>query len=172
MTKLQAGRRTLRFANTEPLDAETTARTRGVMRLGAKWNVKLFRLSRGYLGSRWRIGRKFLRGIPVCLVTTTGRKSGQPRTVPLLYLAHGDGVVIVASQGGLPRHPDWYFNVSANPAVRVEVRGDAFDAVARVAQGDERARLWEELVELYPSFAAYALRAQREIPVIVCERTT
>jgi len=153
---------------TTPFDSETVRRARAFMRRGSEFNVKLFRATNGRLGSRWRIGRKFLRGIPVCLVTTTGRRSGQPRTVPLLYLRDGADVIVVASQGGMPRHPDWYHNVMASPEVRVELTGSSFDGTARVADAEERARLWPMLVDLYPSFEIYAARAEREIPVIIC----
>jgi F420H(2)-dependent quinone reductase len=138
------------------------------MRRGSELNVRLFRATGGRLGSRWRVGRKFLRGVPVCLVTTTGRRSGLERTVPLLYLRDGDDVVVVASQGGMPRHPDWYHNLVADSTVRIELPGSMVDAVARVADAAERARLWPMLVELYPSFAVYQERADREIPVVVC----
>jgi len=167
MGKVQAGNRQLR-GRTVPFDAEVVTKARNYMRLGAAANVRLFRATGGRLGSRWRVGRKFLRGVPVCLVTTRGRRSGLERTVPLLFLRDGRDVVIVASQGGMPRHPDWYFNLTAHPEVRIELRGETLDAVARVADPDERARLWPRLLELYPSFAVYAARAEREIPVVIC----
>jgi F420H(2)-dependent quinone reductase len=164
---VRAGRRRL-VGRTEPFDAEVVRRARRLMRRGSALNVRIFRATGGRLGSRWRVGRKFLRGVPVCLVTTRGRRSGLDRTVPLLYLADGDDVVIVASQGGMPRHPDWYHNLVAETAVRIEVRGRTVDATARVADPSERHRLWPLLVELYPSFAVYQARAEREIPVVVC----
>lgn len=167
MAKVTAGNRTL-WGRTSPIDLPTMQRARAFMKLGSDANVKLFRATNGRLGSRWRVGRKFVRGVPVCLLTTTGRRSGLPRTSPLLYMLDGKGVVIVASQGGMPRHPDWFFNLSANPAVRIELPGESFDAVARVADADERARLWPRLVEMYPSFAMYQARAEREIPVVIC----
>ena len=167
MGKVQAGGRQL-WGRTVPFDQETFQKARGYMRRGSAANVKLFRATGGRLGSRWRVGRKFLRGVPVCLVTTTGRRSGAERTAPLLYLRDGRDVVVVASQGGMPRHPDWYFNLTADPAVRIELRGEAFDAVARTADAEERARLWPKLVEMYPSFEIYQARATREIPVVIC----
>lgn len=167
MGKVQAGHRRLR-GRTTPIDARTTARTRKVMQRMAKLNVKLFRATNGRLGSRWRVGRGFLRGVPMCLLTTTGRRSGAERVAPLVYLRDGEDVVVVASQGGLPRHPDWFFNVTANPSVRIELPGTAFDATARVADAQERARLWPMLVEMYPCFEVYQARAVREIPVVIC----
>jgi len=167
MAKVEAGRRTL-WGNTAPFAADKVAEARRYIKRGSDLNVRLFRATNGRLGSRWRIGRKFVRGVPVCLLTTTGRKSGLARTSPLLYLLDGKGVVVVASQGGMPRHPDWYFNLAEHPNVHLELRGEQFDAVAKVADAEERARLWPRLVELYPSFAVYQARAQREIPVVVC----
>lgn len=150
------------------MDAATTTQARRYMKVGADLNVRLFRATNGRLGSRWRVGRKFVRGVPVCLLTTTGRRSGLRRTTPLLYLLDAKGVVVVASQGGMPRHPDWFFNLQADPSVHVELPGESFDAVARVVDDAERARLWPRLLELYPSFAVYQARAEREIPVVVC----
>ncbi|MBK6668693.1 MAG: nitroreductase family deazaflavin-dependent oxidoreductase [Actinobacteria bacterium] len=169
MGKVDAGGKTLR-GRTTPLSAGESNRARRFMRRGSAWNVALYRRTKGRLGGKWRVGRTFLRGVPVCLVTTTGRRSGLPRTVPLLRLRDGDDVVIVASQGGMPRHPDWYFNIVANPAVHIEDFGDDFDAVATVADADTRARLWPRLVDMYPGFAMYQARADREIPVVVCRR--
>ena len=170
MGKVSSGNRQLR-GRTTPFDNDTVRRARDYMRRGSAFNVRLFRATNGRLGSRWRIGRKFIRGIPVCLLTTTGRRSGLERTVPLLYLRDGEDVVVVASQGGMPRHPDWFHNVSADPQVTVELPGRSYPATARVADAAERARLWPMLVELYPSFAMYQARAEREIPVVVCSPT-
>lgn len=167
MGKVDAGGRQLR-GRTTPFDSDTVRKARQYMQRGSSMNVRLFRATNGRLGSRWRLGRKFLRGIPVCLLTTTGRRSGIERTVPLLYLRDGDDVVVVASQGGMPRHPDWFHNVAADPSVTVELPGRTFDATAHVADPEERARLWPLLVDMYPSFEMYRARAEREIPVVVC----
>lgn len=167
MGKVKAGRRTL-FGITSSIDTEKMVRARRFIKRGSDLNVRLFRATNGRLGSRWRVGRRFIRGIPVCLLTTTGRKSGLARTSPLLYLLDGKGIVVVASQGGMPRHPDWYFNITADPLVHIELPGERFDAVARTANSQERAQLWPRLVEMYPSFAVYQARAGREIPVVIC----
>lgn len=105
----------------------------------------------------------------MCLLTTIGRKSGAPRTAPLLYLRKGDAFVLVASQGGLPRNPAWFPNLTANPAVSIQVgKNTTHELVARTASDSERAELWSELVELYADFDTYAAWTDRQIPV-VCE---
>ena len=102
------------------------------------------------------------------LLTTTGAKSGRVRTVPLLYFADGNDLVVIGSKGGHPRHPAWYHNVRAQPRVTVVARGRRTDCQAGEARGAERARLWARAVELYPGYATYRVRAgEREIPVVV-----
>jgi deazaflavin-dependent oxidoreductase (nitroreductase family) len=102
------------------------------------------------------------------LLTTTGAKSGRPRTVPLLYFADGRDLVVIGSKGGDPRHPAWYHNVRAHPRATVYARGTRIECHAREAQGAERARLWARAVELYPGYATYRTRAgAREIPDVV-----
>jgi deazaflavin-dependent oxidoreductase (nitroreductase family) len=91
------------------------------------------------------------------------------RTTPLLFLPDGDRVVVVASQGGLPKNPQWYLNVRANPEVTVQVRGEVRPMRARTATPEERAVLWPRLVELYADFDSYQSWTDREIPVVVCE---
>ena len=134
-----------------------------VIRIMSALNIWVYRLSGG------RIGGKFLRGAPVCLVTTTGRKSGQPRTAPLLYLADGPRVVIVASKGGMSKHPIWYLNLVANPACTVEIGREKRAMRARVASAEEKAALWPRLVAMYPDYADYQARTEREIPVVILE---
>jgi deazaflavin-dependent oxidoreductase (nitroreductase family) len=123
-------------------------------------NVWLFRLTGGRLGSRFS-------GAPVCLVTVTGRKTGQPRTVPLLYLQRGDEIVLVASKGGMSHHPVWYHNMMANPRVEVEIGREKRSMLVRRATDDEKRRLWPELVEMYPDYDDYQARTTRRIPVLV-----
>jgi deazaflavin-dependent oxidoreductase (nitroreductase family) len=102
------------------------------------------------------------------LLTTTGAKSGRPRTVPLLYFADGRDLVVIGSKGGDPRHPAWYHNVRAHPRATVYARGTRIECHAREAHGAERARLWARAVALYPGYATYRTRAgAREIPVVV-----
>jgi len=130
-------------------------------------NVWIYRLTNGWIGSTWRVGAAFPRGVPVALLTTTGRKSGLQRTTPLLYLRDGDNVVMVASQGGLPRHPGWYWNITANARVQVQIRGDVLAMKATIASAEQRAELWPKLVALYADFATYQSWTEREIPVVI-----
>jgi F420H(2)-dependent quinone reductase len=110
--------------------------------------------------------RLLARSAPALLLTTIGRKSGQPRTTPVLYLREGTAIVVVASKGGMPNHPLWYLNLAANPHVEVEVDGQKMAMLARQATEEEKQRLWPKLLEMYPDFATYQARTQRDIPVI------
>ena len=140
-----------------------------IIKVGSRLNTKLYQVTRGKLGGTWRVGAALRNPTPVCLLTTVGRKSGQERTVPLLYLRHGDSIVLVASQGGLPKNPAWYYNVRDEPKVRIQVGGDDRQYVARIADDAERAELWPLLVELYADFDTYAAWTDRKIPVVVCD---
>ena len=109
-------------------------------------------------------------GTQTLILTTTGRKSGEPRLAPLIYGVHGDDYVIVASKGGAPDHPAWYKNLDADRTVGVQVKGDKFDAVARDASGSERDELWQLMVKEWPAYDEYQTKTDREIPVVVLER--
>lgn len=136
----------------------------------AKAQVAVFRLTNGRIGSNWRIGAGFSKPVPTLLLDHVGRKSGKRFTTPLLYLEDGDNLVIVASQGGLPKNPQWFPNLLAAPDTTVRVRKQGTRPVrARVAEGQERADLWPRLVELYADFAKYARWTDREIPIVVLE---
>jgi deazaflavin-dependent oxidoreductase (nitroreductase family) len=104
------------------------------------------------------------------LLTTTGAKSGQPRTTPVAYSRDGDHLVIVASKGGSPTNPDWYHNLLANPIVTVELGSERFQARATVAAGQERERLYDQHAALMPGFAEYKKKTTRQIPVILLDR--
>ncbi len=132
-------------------------------------NVWFYKRTNGRIGSKWRIGAGFRKPVPVCLLTHKGRKSGREFVAPLLFLADGDRVVLVGSQGGLPTHPQWYRNVVADPAVTIQVKGDVRRMVARIATDEERAALWPRLVELYADFDSYQSWTDRVIPVVICE---
>lgn len=119
----------------------------------------LYRLSHGRFGGK-------VQGTTVLLLTTTGRKTGRRRTVPVSYLDQGDHLLIVGSVGGMPWNPGWYFNVRANQRVTVEVRGERREMVAKVAEGEERTRLWARMVGAYPLFDNYQRKARRQIPVV------
>jgi deazaflavin-dependent oxidoreductase (nitroreductase family) len=121
----------------------------------------VYRLSSG------RVAGNVPSGAPICLLTTTGRKTGRTRTVPLLYLPDAGDLVVVASRGGMARHPAWYLNIVANPNVMVEVGAVRRPMRARVASDDEKARCWPRLVAAYEHFASYQLRTDRDIPVVI-----
>ncbi|RVW08046.1 nitroreductase family deazaflavin-dependent oxidoreductase [Prescottella agglutinans] len=148
------------------LDSKYTA---DIIKWMSKTNVKLYRATGGRLGGKWRVGSAFPWGIPVCLLTTTGRKSGQPRISPLLFLEDGDRIVLVASQGGLPKNPMWYLNIRANPEVTIQIKSRIRKMRARVATNEERAELWPRLVDLYADFDNYQAWTDRQIPVVICE---
>ena len=136
----------------------------------ARVQVRVFKLTNGRIGSKWRIGAAFRRPVSTLLLEHTGRKSGRRFTTPLLYLEDGPRLVVVASQGGLPKNPQWYPNLKANPDTVVRIRHEGLRPVrARVADAEERATLWPRLVELYADFAKYASWADREIPVVVLD---
>jgi len=107
--------------------------------------------------------------LPTLLLTTVGRKSGKPRALPLIYGVDGDRYVIVASKGGMPNHPIWFLNLEAHPECDLMVGPKAVSARASVAEGEERTRLWNKMVEIYPPYVDYQKNTQREIPVVVLE---
>lgn len=109
-------------------------------------------------------------GAPTLILTTTGRKSGKQRSTPLIFGRDGESYVLVASKGGLPQHPGWYFNLSEQPEVQLQVKGDRFRARARTAEGEERDRLWTLMNEIWPHYAEYQTKTTRQIPVVVLDR--
>lgn len=127
-------------------------------------HVRRYQETGGDVGHIWKRGAKTL------LLTTKGRKTGHPTTTPLIYEAAGDAYVVVASQGGAPRHPGWYRNLSKDPSVQVQVKDEMFDARARTASGEERERLWRLAAQQWPAYDTYQTRTDREIPVVVLER--
>jgi deazaflavin-dependent oxidoreductase (nitroreductase family) len=130
------------------------------------WNTKIideFRANAGKVGGQFN-------GVPILLLHHRGAKSGTERVNPLAYQADDDHFVVFASKGGAPTNPDWYHNLRANPNASVEVGTETILVHARVAEGDERDRLWTRQKELLPGFGAYEQRTPRQIPVIVLER--
>jgi F420H(2)-dependent quinone reductase len=125
-------------------------------------NVAAYRLTGGRLGSR-------VRGVPVLLLEHVGRRSGERRTAPLMYLEDDDDLVIVASKGGAPAHPAWWLNLKANPRTTVQVGSAKRAVTAREAAPDEKSALWPRLVELYPDYEDYQRRTDRAIPVVILE---
>jgi len=109
-------------------------------------------------------------GRPLLLLTTTGAKSGQRRTTPMMYVPDGDRLLVIASNAGAPAHPDWYYNLVAHPEVTVEVGTETYDATAVVTQGAERDQLWTSIVDKYPFFTEHQAKITRQIPVIALSR--
>ena len=109
-------------------------------------------------------------GAPLLLLTTTGARSGQPRIAPLVYTTDNSRVVVIASKGGAPTHPDWFYNVRANPEVTVELGTETFPARATIVKGPERQRLFDQMAAQMPNFAEYQRNTTRQLPVIVLER--
>jgi deazaflavin-dependent oxidoreductase (nitroreductase family) len=118
-----------------------------------------------------KVGGQFA-GAPMLLLTTTGRRSGQPRTNPVVYTTDNGRYVIIASKGGAPTNPDWFHNLRANPEVIVEIGGETFPARATVPEGAERDRLFTRMVDQMPGFGEYQTMTTRQIPVVLLERAT
>jgi deazaflavin-dependent oxidoreductase (nitroreductase family) len=132
-----------------------------------KWMSRLstwaFRRNNGQ-----RLGGTF-QNIPVALLTTTGRKSGEPRISPLYFHREGDTVVVAASRGGSDKNPMWYLNLMANPTVQVQIKDEVLDLKARDASDAERAKYSPKLVEMYPTYEDYQSWTDRKIPLVVCQ---
>ena len=137
-----------------------------VIKYMTKLNIWVQRKSNG------RFMSTFPGGAPIGILTTTGRKTGELRDSALLYLMDGKDVVVVASKGGMPKHPEWYLNLSENPNVKFEVKGVRHDYVARTADPAEKARLWPDLVRMYKGYEDYQARTSRSIPVVICTPPT
>ena len=148
-----------------PSSMRELRRIKPILKLMSAAQTFLIRASGGRLFTR------FLRGAPVGLLTTVGRKSGQRRTLPLIFLEDGERIVLVASQGGMPRHPIWYLNLEANPEVEFQVRGRRRSYKAHTASPEEKLALWPRLCEIYPAYDDYQARTDREIPVVLLEPT-
>jgi deazaflavin-dependent oxidoreductase (nitroreductase family) len=133
------------------------------MPLFGQEHVARYRETAGDEGHDWQ-------GTKTLLLTTTGRRSGEPRELPLIYGRHGDDYLVVASKGGAPEHPAWYLNLEANPTVKVQVKADKFTARAHTANAQERAALWPRMVEIYGPYSDYQQKTDRQIPVVVLKR--
>jgi deazaflavin-dependent oxidoreductase (nitroreductase family) len=130
--------------------------------LFGKEHVKRYVETDGEEGHDWR-------GTSVAILTTTGRKSGEKRSTPLIYQPYGDAYLLVASQGGAPDHPLWYKNLLADPEVELQVKADRFKARARTATPDERPDMWRTMTATWPDYDVYTTKTTREIPVVVIE---
>ncbi len=126
--------------------------------------IFLYRSSGGRIGGR--IGKN-----PVLLLTTKGRRSGKPRTVPVMYFMDGLTYIVTASAGGAQRNPGWFFNVRSNPQATIEVGRQRISVEGEVASQEKRAELWTRLLELAPGFAHYQKRISREIPMVILRPT-
>ncbi len=125
---------------------------------------------RRYLETDGAVGHEWS-GVHTLVLTTTGRRSGQPRRSAMIYGQNGDVYVVIASQGGAPTHPDWYLNLTAQPDVEVQVGAERFRARARAAGGGERERLWTLMTGIWPNFDVYQARTDRHLPVVILERS-
>jgi deazaflavin-dependent oxidoreductase (nitroreductase family) len=126
-------------------------------------HVRVYRETAGERGYHWR-------GTTILLLTTRGRTSGELRTTPLIHRTDGERWVVVASKGGAPAHPSWYENLQANPDATIELPGETVPVRASTAAGEERARLWKLMAEVWPAYDDYQVRTDREIPVVVLTR--
>jgi F420H(2)-dependent quinone reductase len=119
-----------------------------------------------YNVSGGRIGGK-MGNVPVLLLTTTGRKTGKKRTLPLVYIMDGSAFVITASAGGADKNPGWFFNIRSNPQATIQVKDKHIKVTAEVAEPEKKSELWSRLVEVAPNFAGYQKRTSREIPMVI-----
>jgi deazaflavin-dependent oxidoreductase (nitroreductase family) len=131
--------------------------------LGAD-HVRRYQETNGDVGYMWN-------GVPILLLTTTGRKSGQPRTSALIHGRDGDDYLVVASMGGAPTHPNWYLNLQADPEAEIQVKAEHIRVTARTAGEDEKPRLWKIMTEGWPNYDVYQSRTDRVIPVVVLTPT-
>jgi deazaflavin-dependent oxidoreductase (nitroreductase family) len=126
-------------------------------------HVRVYRETDGERGYHWR-------GTTILLLSTEGRTSGAIRTTPLIHRMDGERWVVVASKGGAPANPSWYENMLANPNATIQVLGDEIPVRATTAEGDERARLWSLMCEVWPAYEDYQAHTDREIPVVILTR--
>ena len=126
-------------------------------------HVRAYRETGGERGYHWR-------GTEILLLTTTGRRSGQERTMPLIHRADDGRWVVVASKGGWAANPSWYENLLANPDATIQLKDEIIPVRASTAEGEERARLWSLMTEVWPDYDSYQARTEREIPVVVLSR--
>ena len=134
------------------------------MTLFGKEHVERYRATDGAEGYEWQ------KGTTILLLGTKGRKSGREYTHPLIFREHDGAYLVVASKGGAPEPPAWYVNLQADPEVKVQIKGEVFDAHARTATAEEKPQLWREMTEVWPAYDEYQQKTSREIPVVVLER--
>ncbi len=129
-------------------------------------HVQRYQETNGAEGYEWSNGTQIL------LLTTTGRRSGQARTSPLIFQPYGADYLVVASKGGADQAPAWYLNLQSNPTVRVQIKDDTFAARARSASPEEKPDMWRVMTRVWPDYDNYQKRTKREIPVVVLERAS
>jgi deazaflavin-dependent oxidoreductase (nitroreductase family) len=132
-------------------------------RLFGDEHVRRYVETGGDVGYMWN-------GVPTLILTTTGRRSGQQRSMPLIFGEDNGSYIVVASKGGAPEHPAWYNNLVAHPEVEVQVRADKFKARARTATQQEKPALWKLMASIWPDYDKYQKKTRREIPVVILER--
>lgn len=136
---------------------------RPIIKLFTKLNVWTYKVSKG------RVWNTFPGGYPICILGSKGAKSGDWREVALIHLPYNNKELLVASQGGMDRNPNWFYNVTANPDVAITVTGETRNMRARRVTDEEKAELWPHLLSLYPDFDEYQARTDRNIPVFMCD---
>ena len=158
------------MTTTEPPKGLDSALTKKIIKAASKAHVGVFKLTNGHIGSKWRVGAGFKKPAPTLLLEHTGRKSGKVFTTPVLFLTDSANLVIVASQGGMPKNPQWFANLVEHPDTKVHLRGERGRPVrARVATPTEKAALWPRLVDMYADYDKYQTWTDREIPVVILE---
>ncbi|HEY3070195.1 MAG TPA: nitroreductase family deazaflavin-dependent oxidoreductase [Gaiellaceae bacterium] len=138
---------------------------RWLFRLTTRVHTPLYRLTKGRIGGS--MGRA-----PILILTTTGRKTGELRSNPLLYQQDGDAYLVVASAGGQPKNPAWYRNLEANPEAEIQVKDRTLPVRAETAGPDRRPRLWQKMTAVWPGYDEYQTKTEREIPVVVLSPRT
>jgi deazaflavin-dependent oxidoreductase (nitroreductase family) len=126
-------------------------------------HVRVYRETGGERGYDWR-------GTTILLLSSEGRRSGEPRTTPLIHRTEGDRWVVVASKGGAPANPGWFENLKANPEASIEVKDEQVPVRATVSEGEERDRLWSLMTEVWPAYDDYQAKTDRQIPVVILSR--
>jgi deazaflavin-dependent oxidoreductase (nitroreductase family) len=127
-------------------------------------HVRVYRETHGERGYHWR-------GTTILLLTTRGRRTGEPRTTPLIHRTDAGRWIVVASKGGAPQHPAWFENLRADADATIEVQAETIPVQASTAVGEERARLWSLMTEVWPAYDDYQARTEREIPIVILTRT-
>jgi deazaflavin-dependent oxidoreductase (nitroreductase family) len=149
--------------NSKQIERLNTAQTRTAIKWMSKAQTWLFKTTNG------KLGNKFLRGAEVGILTTIGRKTGEPRNSPLLFLQEGQRIVLVASQSGRATNPMWYLNLVANPRITFQTKAGLHALTARDATDPERDEYWPKLDAMYPDFVNYRSYTDRKIPIVICD---